>query len=334
MRIWPKWLTPRRFSIAELLAFVTGYSFLLATMRARGAEAPAIGLCAFYIVCVAAAQLTLWRGRRPLTASVALTVGLSMAPLLLVWALFITLGLINGASQGFGIAEFLIDLVFCTAGGALLGLGAGCIVALVLYAGRVVGNLGNIRRDADGGTRAAVAALPGEPHCRIAAIRGLFHGRRAALTGLVAGLVVLSAVILWTPVRARALHRLMDYAHRKEMANSPGPPVYQLVTRGWISSDSTPYWQFYYWSRDELVRLGYLVHRQYVFKNIQAPSAAATAVWRHVLQRFPNNMHTVSVWSYSPEGKPFRLYVWDTPDQIAAWDEFVATQDVPDSRSR
>jgi hypothetical protein len=337
-----QWLTPRRFGMAEMLAGITGYSFLLALLRAAGADRPTIALCALYSACIGIAQLTFWRGRRPVLASVVVTIGLSVIPFLLAWAILVPLSA-PFAGGGLGIADFVSDLVLCVLGGAVLGLGAGCVVAAVFRVGNAVGNIGCVpeRGSAlpDGSRPSPLERRPlgagsaqSAPDRRCARPRWIFHGRIAALAWLVIGLAIFAAILSWTPIRARALHCFMDYTLRKSFHNTPPPPAYQFLVTGRIScSDATLYYRYYEWSRDELVRLGYLVRREYVLKYINSPSAEADALWRCLAQRFPENMY---VQGSSPLAgpKPFRLSVWDTPDRIAAWDKFIALHDVPGER--
>lgn len=80
--------------------------------------------------------------------------------------------------------------------------------------------------------------------------------------------------------------------------------------------------------RDELVRLGALVRRDYVFENLTAPRDYRLTLLKIMARQ---RVGLKGAWSspvaYSPA--PLRVTVWCAPQDQPAWDKFIEALDQP-----
>jgi lipopolysaccharide export LptBFGC system permease protein LptF len=79
-------------------------------------------------------------------------------------------------------------------------------------------------------------------------------------------------------------------------------------------------------ARDRLVDLGFLKKRVFILKNVRLHSPDAKLFWKSVQQQFPDN-YFVQLGGYET-GKA-ELTVWERPNRIGEWVEFVSKFDVP-----
>ena len=80
--------------------------------------------------------------------------------------------------------------------------------------------------------------------------------------------------------------------------------------------------------RDTLVTLGHYERREFRFQHIIVPSDQSTAFWKALQKQFPDNI-TFEMPGYEPE-TPDALIVWERPEAMSQWEEFVARWDVPE----
>lgn len=159
--------------------------------------------------------------------------------------------------------------------------------------------------------------------------------RRPSTRGalIFAGLVLI-ALMLQRPLRiAFHVYRYELALQEMSVPQKPSPIrslLLSLMTGGGDSSDL--YSDCIDGSLARLVELGYLRHREFVFKHVAAPCDEGKALWRLVEKEFPGNLYVAGSWPETPE--PFRLSVWERPPRMAEWEAFVAKYDVPDFRER
>ena len=84
-------------------------------------------------------------------------------------------------------------------------------------------------------------------------------------------------------------------------------------------------------SRDALVKLGYLEKREFRLKHVTVGSEARKRFWELICQKFADNIHA-QLQAPGPgvdANSLATLYVWDRPENMAAWEDFVAANDPP-----
>lgn len=88
----------------------------------------------------------------------------------------------------------------------------------------------------------------------------------------------------------------------------------------------------YLYYRDALVQIGYLTNRVFPLRHISVPSEESREFWKLVHKHFPENIY-VRLQGYETN-RPDQLVVWDTPDNMAPWERFIAEYDSPDFRNK
>ncbi len=136
--------------------------------------------------------------------------------------------------------------------------------------------------------------------------------------------ILLSTATLLLGVLIAVLQRPIRVAyHTREFDEA----THEVFFMGGTGADS---WESYEHHRDQLVRLGALTHRRFVFAHIRTGTGEGREVWRRAMEAFPSSPHTSGTTV-----DPFEIEVWETtPEMIARWEKFVEDHDVPDFRER
>ena len=85
-------------------------------------------------------------------------------------------------------------------------------------------------------------------------------------------------------------------------------------------------------SRNALVRLGYFERREFCLRHIWNREAAMNLFWAEMTAAFDGTVYIQNLSDISTE--VFVLGVWDRPENMPAWEEFIKTHDVPDFMER
>lgn len=145
---------------------------------------------------------------------------------------------------------------------------------------------------------------------------------------------LLAFVLARKPMLIAYHQKKMKEAWQNAAANvDPSVSIFQQL---WHELFGTGAWHYdsfsrYEHHRDRLVRLGHLVHREFVFEHLVCASEEYRAFWKIVTARF-SSIHTAG--NYSETSEPVRIEVWDTLEMIPKWEAFVHEHDVQDFLER
>lgn len=300
-----------QFRLVDLLAVVTLCAAALSVLASRrsGSAITFLALVVFFFTTILLARGLLFRGSRPIVAS--LLAGGVLGLLLWGWAVwdFQTSIFVRRnvwPSTGAIVADAVLDV--------LVGALAGALTAVL-----------------------------------IAGIFAALHHKTRRIAIVTAVTMLAIAILVQRPLRIAwhyyKMETSLSYARRE---SQPWPTRCLLIRLRavWGSSYYINWRGHYGYHRDKLVDLGYLAHRDFVFEqNALAEAARRTRFsqsnvlahcvqqafpgYRHasvgsaecVQQALPGNQH-VRVWTID-RGAGAVLHVWDRPERMPQWEAFV-----------
>lgn len=332
-----------QFTLRGLFAVITASAVLMGVLQWFEAAPGQWGAVIVFFGIVWVAQRLLFRGRRPWLACVLVGAALGLFLWFLAWTEARSFAVVVGTQVPAKevIRDLCVAILLCGAMGLIANLFLELFVGLIELVGSLISAPSRaehttISGGAPGGrgeppSRGSEGAQP-----RMAPVESSrWAKRRPVVAAVAAVLFFFVATTLGKPIRIWYYRHVAEYCQHRNW-ELEGPTPLEALLLSW-SEGSYEYGQgthqfaaIYVTCRDELTKLGYLMHRVFVFEHIQTGTQDAkdSNVFRLAMKRFPDNIHTLGSWSDKPE--PFRLEVWDRPSRISEWEAFVREVDRPD----
>jgi hypothetical protein len=324
----------KQISLGSLFKVTATYALLFGGLQSLSFDPVEFGVIITGFTAILIGRSLLFRGRRPLIATA--LVGICLSQCACTWLL---LELFNDSVSTLLFVAF--EYVGFAIWGAALGLLTGCAIgSFHLVARPVSWALSRIANRADQSSsepanraRGSNGPSPRPPRTAIATwLRNatpITFRRRPSRTLVVLAAVAIAITIFCKRPLQIAFHRYIVHSvMTKGNYNKNFLPMFSLFRDHFANPEyGDGALGAYHRSRDRLVELGYLVHREFIFEHVTCEPSAMNLVFKRAVAAFPFNGHTSSVCLDLKQ--PMHLYVWDRPSQIPLWEEFVRTQDVP-----
>mgnify|MGYP007135778526 CR=1 FL=1 len=136
--------------------------------------------------------------------------------------------------------------------------------------------------------------------------------------------VLICGVVVWFLVgMCLAYKPLVSEWHFYQMERS-----YQRALRMGPTPEQGEALRAYIYHRDRLVELGRLEERVFPLRHINPRTETWREFWQKAQDVFPEHYHVAL--RESAGGHSLELVVWDTPERMRTWEEFVHEHDMPD----
>jgi hypothetical protein len=151
---------------------------------------------------------------------------------------------------------------------------------------------------------------------------GLSRRRKLIVLAMLSAIVLLSAWSVRRPWLISYHRHAMKTTMDRYASNAPESRYEQFV-QDWLQpGEGTNLRRFSNaeYHRKQLVALGFLAERHYLFPNVLNASPEQKALFAELNAR---NVGELQWESPHERGKPMHLHLWDVADRIDEWDEFV-----------
>lgn len=297
---------------------------LLAMLAWGGARLGLQAFVASWFILVAIARLRLWRGRKPALAASVGGVAMGVA---LMFFIIPAMCYGPGALDIPSLTHVLVGnpqaiAWYISMLGAVLVFAAFSYVAHLLLSGcECVGELAGALYSAWRTRQPLAAAIPRR--------RAVHVVGAAFFIAAVAASHPIVQVKVWSLAGRAALSAAMSPPRRSDLPVVEG--LMRLQFGSQYHARPKRFYELYLSCRDRLVAAGTLVHRRFVFTNVEDGTAEAAAVLEAVVATFPQNVHI---------GAPYNLHggvvldVYAKAGEVSEWDRFVRHHDKPPRRKK
>ena len=147
--------------------------------------------------------------------------------------------------------------------------------------------------------------------------------KRGALVGATLLVVLIALVAFGRRPTLVAWHKWrMEVAHRR------------INEVGAFSNKQSAYIESHDYHRQWLVDLGYLQHRKFTLRYVKTATPEYSQLWELAVNLFPRTDYDGLASDWDDQPTPMVLEVWDRPENMPRWEQFVREHDVPDFAQR
>ena len=317
-----------QFSLPSLFALTAIFSGLLALCHGLGSPPGLTIRFAVTLAILLVARGLLFQGRHPYRTGFLVGTLLGVEVSIEVVVIFFWIG--GGMQVDPTAGELVLEFAAYLALGGLTGLLVTAITEFVFWLTRKVSGA-SVPYQNMVFSEGPIATTGTESVNRRRLSVVIRYTKRVACLLLL--IVCILGVIFQKPLRIAYHRHLMATSMLRAVANVQRLPLSHEFHTWWHGSPG--YYVSYELARDRLVDLGALEYRHYQLQHIPISSDEATIFWQRAWTKFGKVVHAHGAmvpadFKSLPTLPAEELHVWDRPDRMDEWDEFVKTHDVPD----